>query len=278
MNTGERIKQARTKKHMSVDELAPKIGVSRSTLFRYENGAVSKIPTSALIKIAKELNTTPNFLLGHPETEIPDDFPQKAKEIYGELLKDYSAKTYNGKALRFFDDIDLVLNSAIQRYLDTGFLKSRPKKSMYLVLMKALILETFREFYQDSVKSNANLIQKVLDGLPDENDIREYPSMNDDIQYRINELNLSVLIDQFDESVSSELQDEIISILTKTAKQLNKLKEKYPDSPSELSTVVAAIDDDGKTWQTKDGKDIKDELHLSSGLKEMILDSTKKLI
>ena len=38
MNVGERIKQCRKDLKMSADELAISVGVSRSTIFRYEKG------------------------------------------------------------------------------------------------------------------------------------------------------------------------------------------------------------------------------------------------
>ena len=38
--TGEQMKKRRKQLNMSADELADKFGVSRSTIFRYENGDI----------------------------------------------------------------------------------------------------------------------------------------------------------------------------------------------------------------------------------------------
>lgn len=42
--TGEQMKKRRKQLNMSADELAEKLGVSRSTIFRYEKGDIDKVP------------------------------------------------------------------------------------------------------------------------------------------------------------------------------------------------------------------------------------------
>lgn len=74
MTTAERIRQRRTEIGMSADTLAEKIGVSRSTVFRYENGFIEKIPMNNLVPIARALNTTIGYLMGwddNPEIAEP---------------------------------------------------------------------------------------------------------------------------------------------------------------------------------------------------------------
>lgn len=74
MTTAERIRQRRKEIGMSADTLAEKIGVSRSTVFRYENGFIEKLPINNLIPIARALNTTVGYLMGwdeNPETTEP---------------------------------------------------------------------------------------------------------------------------------------------------------------------------------------------------------------
>ena len=64
MTTGERIKERRNEIGMTADELADKIGVSRSTMFRYEKGSIEKIPYLRLMDIARVLRTTWGDLMG----------------------------------------------------------------------------------------------------------------------------------------------------------------------------------------------------------------------
>jgi len=67
-DTGDRIKLRRKELGISADVLAKKLGVSRSTIFRYENGDIEKLPAGSLNKIAKILSTTPAYLMGWEES------------------------------------------------------------------------------------------------------------------------------------------------------------------------------------------------------------------
>lgn len=85
MKTGERIKARRKEIGISADVLAGKIGVSRSTIFRYENGAIEKIPMNHLAPIAKALNTSTAYLMGWEEI---DNAPTSNRDERTELLMD----------------------------------------------------------------------------------------------------------------------------------------------------------------------------------------------
>ncbi|WP_232751407.1 helix-turn-helix domain-containing protein [Macrococcoides caseolyticum] len=67
MCVGARIKKLRIKRNVSADDLAKAVGVSRATIFRYENGDIEKMPATTLEKIAKYLFTTPAYLMGWEE-------------------------------------------------------------------------------------------------------------------------------------------------------------------------------------------------------------------
>lgn len=64
MTIGERIKQRRIELGLSADQVAEKLNVDRSTIFRYERGAISKVPTDTLAKLAQILYTSPTYLMG----------------------------------------------------------------------------------------------------------------------------------------------------------------------------------------------------------------------
>lgn len=68
MNVGERIKDLRTKENLSQSKLANKIGVTKATISQYEIGGIKNIPNDKLQKIATALNTSPQYLLGLPES------------------------------------------------------------------------------------------------------------------------------------------------------------------------------------------------------------------
>lgn len=71
MSVGDRIKLRRKQLGISADLLAEKVGVSRSTVFRWEKGDIEKVPGDTLVPIAKALNVTPAYLMGWEE--LPDD-------------------------------------------------------------------------------------------------------------------------------------------------------------------------------------------------------------
>lgn len=69
MNTKEqkivdRIKKRRQELGLSYQDLANETGLSKSTLQRYETGAISNIPLSKLSVLAKALQTTPAYIIG----------------------------------------------------------------------------------------------------------------------------------------------------------------------------------------------------------------------
>ena len=64
MTVGERIQQRRKELEMTAAELGRRIGKNRSTVFRYENGDIDKLPVDVLKPIAEALLTTPEALMG----------------------------------------------------------------------------------------------------------------------------------------------------------------------------------------------------------------------
>lgn len=69
MTIGERIRERRSALGISQTQLADKISVSKQTLYKYETGVVTNIPSDKIEKIAEVLNTTPGFLMGWKKPE-----------------------------------------------------------------------------------------------------------------------------------------------------------------------------------------------------------------
>lgn len=90
MTTGERIKERRIELGLSADSLAAKIGISRSTMFRYESGAIEKVPMENLIPIAHALNTTVKYLMGWETSKLAENpwsskFQDSLQTIYNNM-------------------------------------------------------------------------------------------------------------------------------------------------------------------------------------------------
>ncbi|MBR3124610.1 MAG: helix-turn-helix transcriptional regulator [Mogibacterium sp.] len=96
MTIGNRIKQIRENTlRISQTELAEKIGVSKQTLYKYENDIITNIPSDKIEAIARLAGLSPSYLMGWDDPE-----PTPAAE----------AGTVLGKAARDPNQIKLLGN------------------------------------------------------------------------------------------------------------------------------------------------------------------------
>lgn len=103
MNIGDRMKALRKQKHMSADDLAKKIGVSRSTVFRYEKGDIEKVPIEIVAKVADALGVKPGQLMGLKPTSIADEVhnivsqlqPSGQKKVYDFAANQLAEQNHN---------------------------------------------------------------------------------------------------------------------------------------------------------------------------------------
>lgn len=92
MTIGERIKARRLELGLSADQVAEKLNVDRTTIFRYERGAIGKVPVDVLAELAKILYTSPTYLMGltddcDNELKFDNVFPISTKRfpLLGEI-------------------------------------------------------------------------------------------------------------------------------------------------------------------------------------------------
>lgn len=71
MTVGERIKITRENFGYSQVDLADKIGVSKQSLYKYENNIITNIPSDKIELIAEIVNITPSYLMGWDEEAPP---------------------------------------------------------------------------------------------------------------------------------------------------------------------------------------------------------------
>ena len=64
-----RMKSRREELHMSYQTLSDKVGISKSTLQRYETGYIKNMPIHKLEDIAAALHVSPSYLMGWDNTE-----------------------------------------------------------------------------------------------------------------------------------------------------------------------------------------------------------------
>lgn len=87
MNVGERMKNIRKKKGINADQLAAKIGVSRSTIFRYEKGDIEKVPVDVVSKVADALNVDLTYLMGLKPDEITGEINKVVTSLHHDRQK-----------------------------------------------------------------------------------------------------------------------------------------------------------------------------------------------
>ena len=64
MTFAERLKELRTEKHLSMDDVGNFIGVGRANIYKYERGMITSIPPEKIQKLAVLFGVTRSYLMG----------------------------------------------------------------------------------------------------------------------------------------------------------------------------------------------------------------------
>ena len=67
---GDRIRATRILEGISQTDLAQKMGVIKQTLYKYETGIVTNIPSEKIEAAAKALGVTPGYLMGWEDQDL----------------------------------------------------------------------------------------------------------------------------------------------------------------------------------------------------------------
>lgn len=114
MTIGERIKQRRKELGINAEALGKMLGIDRSTVFRYENGSIGKIPVDFVYTVAGVLHTSPEFLLGLEEHSMSIGDRIKAKRIERGWTQEELADRMGYKSKSSINKIELGLNDIPQ--------------------------------------------------------------------------------------------------------------------------------------------------------------------
>ena len=102
---GKRISEARQFRNMTLDDIADDIGVSKSTVQRYETGKIAKIKIPVLHAIANSLNVNPVWLSGYDAPMIEQkQEPQEGYYLDSETADRMQAMKDNTKLRLLFDE------------------------------------------------------------------------------------------------------------------------------------------------------------------------------
>lgn len=142
MSVGENMKKRRKELGFNADYVAGKLNVSRSTIFRYENGDIEKLPVDIVNKLAEILQTTPDKLM---------DWNAEEKQ-----LADKNSKPFAIESLYQITDIDKEVLSIYHSLPDEG-------KDKWIRNGYDLQTEYHRKAKSSDRKSVIDLVNSLLD-------------------------------------------------------------------------------------------------------------------
>ena len=83
MTIGQRIKEARERRNMTLDEVARRCHTTKQTIFKYENEIVTNSPYDKINLLSNALDVSPSYLFGWDEK---NNSPSEAQLTEGEQL------------------------------------------------------------------------------------------------------------------------------------------------------------------------------------------------
>lgn len=100
MTIGERIKTIRKSKKMSVDTIANQLGISKTTIYRYEDSTIEKIPLQVIEKLSEILGVSLAELTGNGSdkketSELPVAF-DNAQDAMEFIIKTPTLAAFGG--------------------------------------------------------------------------------------------------------------------------------------------------------------------------------------
>lgn len=152
MNIGDRLKKLRIDRGMTLEEVGAHIGASKQTLYKYENGLVTNIPSDKIELLARLFRVSPAYIMGwlgtiYTESDVEDlNSTLRPYGVKVDLVNEEDpdwAIMYNGKY--YGSDID----SLIDLYEDN---KNNPP---------SMVGESIATYFS-GVKSPTNKSRKVL--------------------------------------------------------------------------------------------------------------------
>lgn len=123
MDKGKRIKFLREKINMSQDELAQKLNTTKQTIYKYETGIVTNIPSDKIEKIASIFHTSPAYIMGWTDEIVPkssNDSSSKLSKTEQQLLKNFRTLNSLGqdKVLEYAEDLTCNDKYIHEKYFD----------------------------------------------------------------------------------------------------------------------------------------------------------------
>jgi len=104
MEIGEKIKYLRTRQGMTLEELGEKVGVGKSTVRKWETGAIANMRRNKIASLADALNVSPSYLMGW-ENEYNTDIDIKSNS--GSVSTSFGSDPKDGHPCSKITSMDL---------------------------------------------------------------------------------------------------------------------------------------------------------------------------
>ena len=85
----ERIKELRAKRNLTLEDVAKRVGVGKSTVRKWETGMIANMRRDKIASLADALGTTPEYLMGWTEPKEEAQLSE-TKAALIEIIKDIS--------------------------------------------------------------------------------------------------------------------------------------------------------------------------------------------
>lgn len=104
---GQNIYEARKKAGLTLEELGKKVGVSKSTIRKYEIGEITNIPSDKIEKIAHATGTSEAFIMGW------ENLREENAAFHASILKDNDLLDLIVRYRKLADDDKLLISNMI---------------------------------------------------------------------------------------------------------------------------------------------------------------------
>ena len=94
MTIGQRIRVARERRDMTLDEVAQLCKTTKQTIFKYENEIVTNIPYDKIVLLSNALDVSPSYLFGWEEKNNSPSEPTltEGEELMLDLFRQIPAE------------------------------------------------------------------------------------------------------------------------------------------------------------------------------------------
>lgn len=114
MNNSNHLRKRRVELNLTLEEVGNIVGVTKSTVAKWEKGNIQNMKRDKIALLAKALDVTPNFIIGLEPTELSAD-DKKIQEISNILQKN---NNYILSPIKRGNKVDIIENEKIINTVD----------------------------------------------------------------------------------------------------------------------------------------------------------------